>query len=71
MNSRRVDEHDLRARQSQHALDRGARGLRTRRDNGQLGAQQRIQQRGFPGIRTPENRNEPRSMLHFWLLSRP
>ena len=75
VDSRRVHEHDLRSRQPQHALDGRARGLRPRRDNGQLGSQQRIQQRGFPGVGPAENRNESRSMLHvasiFRLLSPP
>ena len=68
VNSRRIDEHDLRARQRQHALDRRARGLRPRRDDRQLGPQQRVQQRGFPGVGPAQNRDESRAMFHFVIL---
>ena len=50
----------LRFRRSQHALNCGTRGLRFVRDNCHFPADQRVQQRGFPGIRPPDERNEPR-----------
>ncbi len=51
---RGVDERDLRLRQAHDAEDAVAGGLRARRDDGQLGADQRIEQRRLADVRPPD-----------------
>ena len=51
MNSRRIEKNDLGSGRIPHALNRRARGLRLIGDDRDLAADQRIQQRGFPGVR--------------------
>ena len=60
MDPRRIDEHDLRFGQGDHALDGRPRGLRFIGDDGHLLADERIQQRGFSGVRPADDGDEPR-----------
>ena len=56
--ARRVHENDLRAGQVQHALDRGARGLRLGRHDGQLHPDQLVQQRRLARVRPSQDGDE-------------
>ncbi len=55
----RVDEGELHARAVQHAQHAMPRGLRARRHDGQLFADERVQQRGFADVGTADDRREP------------
>ena len=55
VNARRVDEDDLRGLAGENAQDAIARGLRLGRDDGNLLAQQRVQQRGLAHVRLADN----------------
>ena len=67
MNAGRIEKDDLRLGRGHHALDRRAGGLRLIRDNRDLLSHQRIQQRGFSGIRPANDRDESR--LNFLFMS--
>ncbi len=58
VNARRVDEDDLRGFAGENAQDAIARGLRLGRDDGNLLAQQRVQQRGLAHVRLADNGDE-------------
>ena len=67
VNARRIHKNDLRRGMNllarshfQHADDAVARGLRLGRDNGDLFAGERVQQRAFAGIGPAENCNKSR-----------
>ena len=53
--ARRIHEHDLRLAAHRDAAHRHARGLHLVADDGDLGADQRIDQRGFAGIRRADD----------------
>src|SRR5439155_15476056 len=56
----RVDEHDLGIRAVQNATDLGAGGLRLVRDDGDLGAEDAVEQGGLADVRAPHERGEAR-----------
>ncbi len=55
----RVDEHGLAGGTVQYAENPVARGVRLGRDNAELFADERIQQRRFADVGPPEQRNMP------------
>jgi len=70
MHSGRVNQHHLRARlplcfrnvnDAKHAV---ARGLRLRTDDRKLLACERVQQRGFAGVRAAKDADETRAEWH-------
>ena len=52
-----VDVKDLPARRIGDAEDALARGVRARRDDGEMRIDQRVQQRGLADVGTPDDRN--------------
>ncbi len=56
--ARRVDEHQLPAGDGMHAEDAMARGLRLRRDDADLVADQRVDQRGLAHVGAPDDRHQ-------------
>ena len=61
--ARRVDEGDLRVRQVHQPEHAMARGLRPRRDDGELLPDQRVQQRGLADVGPADQRGEAAAML--------
>ena len=59
MHARRVDEHELRVGQRLHAQDARPGRLRLVRDDGDLAADERVQQRGFAGVRPADKAMYP------------
>ena len=71
VHSRSIDQHDLRRRRLpfalgnvNDALNAVARGLRLGRDDGQLLAHQRIEQRGLARVGAAENADETGAEWH-------
>ena len=58
MQARRVDESDLHAGPIEHAEHAMARGLRARRDDGKLFADQRVEQRRLADVGAADERGE-------------
>ena len=61
--SRRVGEHQLQIALGVHPHDAGAGGLRLVRHNGDLAADDGVEQRGFPHIRLADNGDKTRGRL--------
>src|SRR5487761_2116954 len=59
----RIDEDDLEVLTVQHAANRGPRGVRIPRRDGDLLAENLIQQRGLADVRPTDDRDEPRANL--------
>ena len=60
VNARRVDEHDLPVRIVADTEDAVARGLRLVGDDGELRADEAVEQRGLAGVRQADERDETR-----------
>ena len=58
VNARRIDEHDLGVRVVAHAVNPRPRRLRLVGDDGELGADDPVEQRRLAGIRTADERDE-------------
>ena len=69
-NAGRVDEHDLRFARDRDAAHDIARGLHLGRDDGDLGADQRVDQRRFAGVRRADDGDEAAARCHAFARTR-
>ena len=65
VDARRVEEHDLRIRLRENAEDAVARRLRLVAHDGDFLPDERVDERGFPHIRPPDDRHKTRFMFTF------
>jgi len=64
VNSRRIDEDDLRVVAIQNALNAVARGLRLWRNDCDFASHESIDESGLPGVRTPDDCDETGFKCH-------